>query len=536
MDRTRRARAFGKPLLVLALAASGFAACVGEPNETPAQPQCDVAHIAPTPLRRLTAEEYGRTVHDLLGADPKVTVGFARSEGAVTLLVADQLQHAAETVAADAVSTRLSTLVPCDPKAGDEACARSFVASFGKRAYRRPLDHADIDRHIKLYATAAAQGGFAAGIQLVIEAMLQSPSFLYKVELGMPSAGDAAVPLSQYEIATRLSYLLWGTMPDQELFAAADAGKLATGADVGAQARRMLADARARDAIRSFHRNWLGLEALDAVNKDQKLYPGFKGATLRRETEAFVEHVIFDGAGDLRTLLTAPYTMMNRDVATHYGIKGPAGDALVRVDLDPARHAGIVTQGGWLSLAAKPDATSPVLRGKHVLERFMCRDVLPQPQDVPIILPDVDPNATLREKFAQHTADPQCKACHVSMDPLGFAFEHYDAVGRWRDKENGLPIDATATIVGSRDMNGPIDGAVALARKLGDSEQVRECVVNQWFRYAYGRPEQVADRCTLDELGAKFAGSDYRIQDLIVALTETAAFRYRPQIGKEGSP
>jgi hypothetical protein len=221
---------------------------------------------------------------------------------------------------------------------------------------------------------------------------------------------------------------------------------------------------------------------------------------------------------------------MNADVAAFYGVPGPAVAEFQRVDLDPNQRAGLLTQPSILAVNAHADQTSPVHRGKFVRERLLCEPIAPPPPDVKAVPPAVDPNATTRERFAQHDKDPACAYCHKLMDPIGFGFEHYDAMGTWRDLEQGLPIDASGEITSSKDVDGTFDGAIQLAERLSTSEEVRACVVTQWFQYGHGRPNTKDDACTIQKLQTSFADAGYDIKELLVALTQTDAFLYRKRV------
>ncbi|HSN96796.1 MAG TPA: DUF1592 domain-containing protein [Candidatus Nanopelagicales bacterium] len=543
------------PLLVAVIVgAAGVGACKGGGEDRPAQgPVCVGLEPGASPIRRMTRFEYNNTVRDLLGDDTAPASSFAPEEEVlgynnqaaalgVTQLLAEQYMKAAEQIAARA-TLDLARLIPgCDPAVqGADACGDQFIRSFGRRAFRRPLEPAEIERFAGLFAWGQAEYDVATGIQLVIQAMLQSPHFLYRVELGMPDPVEAdIVQLSPYEIASRLSYLLWSSMPDDALLDAAEAGRLGTPEEIEAEARRMLEDPRARAAVLDFHRQWLEIKHVESITKDPATNPAYRDE-LRplwlAETEAFVEHVVFeDPAGDLGTLLTAPYSFMNAELAAFYGssvASGPAGEAFERVELDPARRAGVLTHASMLASHAKPNQSSPIHRGKFVRERLLCELIPPPPNDIAIVVPEVETGATTRERFAQHRSEPGCFHCHQLMDPTGYTFEHYDAIGQWRDEEQGLPVDATGEIVESRSANGSFDGAIELAHHLAESEQVRSCVVSQWFRYGYGRAEQKEDRCSMDQLQQAFAESGYNIKGLLVALTQTDSFRYRRQGGAQ---
>ena len=531
-------------------------ACVGEIGSRPAGEGEQAAHCGdgqvhpgPSPIRRLTRADYDNTVRDLLGDTTRPATAFPLEEEqygftnnayvlTVSLLLAEQYEQAAEDLSTAAVQD-LATLLPCDPAmVGEDECAKSFIAAFGKRAYRRPLADEEAARTFAFYASMKAPYGFVTAIRLVIKGLLQSPDFLYRVELGMPSPDEAgAVALSQHEIASRLSYLLWNSMPDDELFALADAGQLSTAAEIAAQARRMLEDDKARPALTNFHRQWLQLGQVDSLEKDPTLYPSFNPAVrslMRSETERFLEGVVLEGDALLETLLRADYSYMNKELADFYGIEGPTGVELEKVSLDPTKFSGLLTQASVLAVHAKSNQSSPVKRGYFVRQRLYCQTPPPPPNDVDNTPPEVDPEATTREKFAQHTSDPTCAGCHVLMDPIGFGFERYDGVGLWRETDHGLPIDDSGEILLTKADNGVFHGVVELGERLAGSAEVRACLVTQWFRFAHGRAETKDDRCTMDSLGESFEASGGDIRELLVALTQTDAFLYRSAIGGEG--
>ena len=489
----------------------------------------------------MTRFEYDNTVRDLLGDTTHPAADFGAEEEALgfnnnaanlvtSSALAEKYMVAAEGIAERATQT-MSSVVPCDPAAtGEEACAQQFIASFARRAFRRPLAQEEADMLLGVYQAGRADADFRAGIEMVIEVALQSPAFLYRVEFGVaPAAGEATVRLDSWETASRLSYFLWGSMPDPDLFAAAEAGKLSTKEEIAAQARRMLDEPRAREATADFHQQWLHYDRIASVGKDAALFPAWSpavGQLMRAETSTFIDHVVFDDGGDLHALLTAPYSFMNKDLAAFYGVTGPAGDAFERVDLDPTQRAGILTTGTLLTINAHSNQTSPVHRGKLVRERFFCAQMPPPPKDVKITVPEPKAGSTARERFAEHSQNKACSGCHELMDGIGFGFENYDAVGRYRTEEDGKTIDASGSIARS-DVDGTFDGAVEMSKKLADSHQVERCYATQWFRYAYGRGESAEDACTVTALGDQFAETGGDIKELIVALTQTDAFLYR---------
>ena len=534
------------------------ASCVGNLGDGPAGTDgtdgtktplvCDGATIHPgeAPARRMTRFEYDNTVRDLLGDSTGPAANFPADEVSgifnnqadtlvVSQLLAEGYMTASELVAGNAVK-KLDTLVGCDPKASSEQkCGAQLIESFGKRAFRRPLDTESRALLTNVFTKALSMWDYPTAIRLVIQTALQSSRFIYRLEFGMPApTAPGVVKLDDYEMASRLSYLLWGSTPDQDLMDAADAGELTTSAQVSAQATRMLADARARGVIENFPEQWLGLSKLDTLDKNTKAFPVYNPAlktTWHDETLAFVDDVVLDGAGDLGTLLSAPYTMMNADTAAFYGIPGgPTGATFKHVDLDPKQRAGLLTQPSILALNAHVDQTSPVHRGKFVRERLLCELISPPPPNVKAVPPPVDPKATTRERFSQHSNDPSCSTCHKLMDPIGFGFESYDAVGQFITKEAGKPIDSSGEVVGSKDADGKFNGAVELADRLATSEEVRACVVTQWFNYGHGRTTTTEDSCTIQQLRTTFASANYDVKALLIGLTQTDAFLYRKPV------
>ena len=548
MGRTLHRCALGS----LALALVVDAGCVGEIGATNAEPGlCGApASIGATPLRRLTRFEYNATVRDLLGdtthpADAfppdEVRSGFDNNSAAlgVSPVQTEAFMKAAESLAGKAMLTP-TTFVPCDATklagaADEDACATKFIQTFGKRAYRRPVADEDVARLMTVFHAGRTAADFATGIRLILETMLQSPQFLYRIELALPatSADSALAPLDGYEMATRLSYLLWGTMPDDALFAAADAGELTTRDQIKAQVTRMMTDPRAHNSVMHMNEQWLQLAKMSTLQKDAKAYPNFNAATLaplmQEEARQFIDHVMWSDGGNLHELLTAPYTYVNAPLAQYYGMSGVSGTDFVRVDRDPARSAGILTLGGVMSMLAHANQSSPVHRGKFVREQILCGMMPPPPPNVPK-LPDVDPNLTTRERLLQHSTDPACHSCHRLMDPIGFGFEKLDGAGLWRDTENGKAIDDSGTIEDS-DVAGAFSGPAELGEKLSHSLFAQKCVVTSWFHYAYSRLEAPEDQCTLKTLSTRFAESGYQFQALLTALTETDAFRYRRVAG-----
>jgi hypothetical protein len=498
----------------------------------------------PSPLRRLTRFEYDNTVRDLLGDTTQPARAFPPDEQAlgfdnnaearvVGSLLAEYYAGAAEDLASRHTAALLRDHA-CDPAAlGAETCGRRFVESFGRRAFRRPLAADEVTRAMGPFAFGLKSQGYALGAELVVRFMLQAPQFIYRVELATaPAAGTAVARLDPGEIASRLSYLIWGSMPDTALFAAADSGALGRKEEVATQARRLLAEPRAAAVLRHFHEQWLELEGLEAIEKDRARFPAYTPEIARlqkREAMTFVEAVMSGTSADggVAAFFTAPVSYMNARLAAFYGLQAPAGTAFTKVALDPARGAGILSQGGLLAHLALPDQSSPIHRGKFVREQLFCQVLPIPPADAVIVPPAPDPRKTTRERFSEHSANAACRGCHQLIDPIGLGFEAYDAVGRFRATENGKPVDTRGEIVAAEaDTTGPFDGVAGLGAKLARSGEALACVGRQWFRFAQGRGEVADDACALAALAATLRSSG-SVREALVALTQTDAFLTR---------
>ncbi|MEM6996529.1 MAG: DUF1592 domain-containing protein, partial [Myxococcota bacterium] len=370
------------------------------------------------------------------------------------------------------------------------------------------------------------------GVRLMVQTILQSPNFLYVVELSLPDpAADNIAVLDGYELATRLSLFLWNSIPDPALLDAAEAGDLASAEGLRDEALRLLADSKARDAVAGFHTQWLGVDELDHTTKSTEMFPEWNvtmQSAMHAEMERFAQAVVLQGDGKLETLLSADFSYIEDPLFDLYGVAKPAGHTVGEpVPLNPNERAGLLTQAGFLAAHAHPDQSGPIQRGVEVRTNLLCTPPPPPPPGINAIPPNLDPNATTREIFEAHTEDPACAGCHSLIDGIGLGFEGYDAIGAYRETQNGLPVDQTGTVLGS-DVDGDFDGAVELANKLATSDDVRTCVARQWFRYAFGRIEDNdGDACSLEVLDDAFAASDYDVRELMVALVQTDAFRYR---------
>ncbi len=519
----------------------------GDAGDDGVEAEClDGVQTGPTKLRRLTRSQYERTVRDLLGLETTAAEGFAPDERVAAFksnavapvgdLQVEQYMDAAEQVATEATAD-LAGLLPCDPAAvGEDACAEQWIRELAPRAYRRPLVDADIARIMDVYATAKADGDFEAGIRVALQGILQSPWFLYHVELGDPAADVAdgePMPLSGHELASRLSYFLWDSMPDQALFDAAAAGELATDEGIEAQASRMLADPRAKEAIASFHLQWLGVDEIESLEKAPEVFPTFDAdlaLAMKDDTARFANYVLgATGDGKLETLLTGAFTL-SEDPAllALYGVDLPAGHVSGDpIPLPASERAGVLTLASVMAEHAHANQTSPVHRGKLVRENLLCQPLPPPPANVNNVPPNPEPGISTRERFAEHSENPTCAACHVLIDPLGFGFEHYDGMGAFRTLDDGLPVDASGEVVATADNNGTFDGAIELAGMLAQTPEVQDCMARQWLRFSLGRMDDAQDQCTLDRLALAFEDSDHDVRSLIHEIVLSDAFRYR---------
>ena len=514
------------------------------PVTPPGGASLDCSDVAPgaAESRLLTRLQYDNTIRDLLGEDsaparefpPENTLlGFSNNADAhrASLLLSERQLAAAEGLAARAVARGLDTLLPCEAGDQSEACAARFISDFGYRAYRRPLFPEEAQPLVDLFRSAAAAWGFEKGIELVLQAFLQSPQLLYRTEsLADWNAGrveGGAVLLDSYQVASRLSYFLWNTMPDAELFALADAGQLTDAETVRAQAYRMLDDERARQTVSDFHEQWLGMSRFAGLSRILPDAGGTAGElalndSWRSSLEQFVQNAFWNEGGDMAALLGSASVFVDEPLAALYGVEPGQFQ-------DPNR-AGILTQPGLMSLLAHADQSAPVQRGKFVREQLLCQLLPPPPPDVDTTPPDPDPNATTRERFRQHSADARCAGCHRLLDNVGFGLEAFDQLGRFRTDEYGIPIDATGNVVDAGDpaLEGAFDGALELTARLAASPQVEACLATQWFRYTMGRAEQEQDACSLEQVKAEFARSGGDFRELLVALATSDAFRFRP--------
>jgi hypothetical protein len=493
-----------------------------------------------SPLRRLTADQYRNSVRDLLGltnAVPvtalppdeniaeKFTSNVVRPVQGADL---DRYADVAGQVAKQAVA-RLAMLVPCTPAAGNAGCAKTFITSFGRRAFRRSLEPIEVERLEKVYT---AGGSFENGIRLVIEAVLQSPKFLYLIEPAPADASGKIVALDRWSMAARLSYFLWNSTPDDKLLDAAERNQLATPEQLDVEAKRLMADARFRDSIHTFHEAWLDLGELHGAAKDPMAFPVWNEAlktAMAEETRRFIENVMREGDGKLETLLSAKFSFLSGPLYAIYGLTPPAGtaaNAWTRVDLNAAQRAGLLTQPGLMAALAREDRTSFVRRGKMVREGLFCQEVPPPPPGVNDSEGEIPATATAKQRAEQHRRDPACGSCHALFDPIGFAFETFDAVGRYRAMDAVGPVESALDLTGTS-IDGKFANAIELAGKLGGAADVQACVARQWLRFALGREDTDADKGSLAAAVQGLQGSGGDLKQLLFHVVRSDAFRHQ---------
>jgi len=515
---------------------------------TPVTPTEPVSACTPSPtpgsapMRRLSHEEYTRAVEDLFGNPTlarQVATGFITdsvslgySNGArfldVKPVMMQKYQEAAETIATQVTSAaNLPRLVTC-PTAQGEACARASIERLLLRAYRRPAAPSDVDRYVAIWRAGSTMSDFRTGMEWAVAAVLQAPKFLYRLEVDEPSATTRA--LGPYELASRLSFLFWQAGPDDALLEAARTGSLATAQDVEREARRLLADPKA-ERVFNFFEQWMDVDELD-VRRDQVLFPGLPASLtslLREESRQFVKDSVLNGDGKLETLLTSPVTFVNGDLARHYGMTGITGATWQRTSFTSGLRGGLFMNSAALVSHDKQTRTSIVNRGLRVRTQLLCQTVPAPPDNVPLNLQPINGEFSQADRLAQHRTNPNCSGCHALLDPLGEPFEGLDAVGRERTRDEGGRAIATAgEIAATRDADGRVASGMELMRKLSTSDEVRECVVTQLFRFSNGRQEEPSDLCSRQRALEKFKAAQWSVRELFVAMTQTDDFLFKP--------
>ena len=507
-----------------------------------------VEQPSPRLLRQLTLNEYRSTVTDLLhittpdttAIPPDVTIAGYTTNVTGTFVNQSYMDAYSSTAAAladRAVKEAYSTLVTCTTQ--DTACATTFVNGFGLRAFRRPVSADETARYLKLFDPSVTGGDFKVGVGLVVQAMLISPNFLFRSELGTDN-GQGVFALTQYELASALSYTYWGTMPDDALFSAASSNALASKAEIETQARRLLADPRGRARVASFFYEWLESPRAYIASKDMGTYPNlFKGANgitgivdaMRAEEDAFVTNVVFDSTKKFSELFTADYTYANDTLASYYGLPAPgSADKAVKVPLGAGSpRGGLLTMGMFLLGHARTNESSPTQRGHLIRANILCTDIPPPPPNVNPVITQGTPGKTAREQITALTSTGICVSCHSLQDPIGFGLEGFDGAAAPRTIDNGETVDSSGQINGLAGSTGPItfNGAKELSTILSTSDVARKCLATNYYRYARGFVPLPADLPASDKLGQAFVDNNLDIPELFVQVALQDSFTTR---------
>lgn len=581
INRRLDLRRWGSPLLIASLACSLASGCYvgldiaaletdgesegdgtggndGEDGDDDVGPDGQLCRAHQSPLRRLTVRQYINTLEDLfpgqsfselvnvLPADPR-SHGFenaARLQVPSAALIEGYQRGALEVtrtvfVSGDTFESATGLGLPASVAEANVA-AESVIRGLGRRIFRRPVRDEEVNRYGQVFAasfedTGALQDDFLVAISLTVAAMLQSPNFVYLLEEGIGSE-DAApgdlVPLGPYEVASRLSYFLWDSMPDDALLAAAEADGLSKADEIEAQVRRMLELTRGRTAVVNLHRQWLGFDAVLLEMKDPATYPQWSEQTLldaHTQMERFVEHNFFEGEGTLRGLLTSTEIPVSPALAGIMGVSAPSSDWEL-VALDPAQRRGVLTLPGFLAGHSHPVNPSPVLRGQFVRERVLCAPVPPPPDDIDPTPPeDAGEAETNRERYNIFLDNPSCASCHVLLHGIGYPFEIYDSVGAFRNTDAGKTVDASGVLVGVPGLEEvEVSDAVGMMDLIAEADATQRCAANQFFQGGFGRaPEPEADACMTDDMVAALQESDGDLHELMVSLARSTDFRFR---------
>ncbi len=502
--------------------------------------------LGPLALRRLNTVEYENTVQDVLKVAAGTTSTFREDDPglgyknmAVALTVTPLLaEKYAATAKKLATALDLNQFAPCANAAAEAACAEAFISTFGRGVFRRPVTTEEITGYSAIFADKRTRSDYAGGVRLVAETMLQSPHFLYKTEIGDGTGVDRA--LTQYELASQISYLATGAPPDAELATAADGGKLGSTTEREAQLRRLLGSDRSKSWLTSFVTQWLGIADAGYFAKDRVVFPSYTptlSVAVAEESQRFVESILTQSNASLEALFTANWTISNGELGAHYAVQQAPAD-WQQVTLPAEQRLGILTQSAFLVANSKAADSFPIRRGKTIRTRILCGDVPPPPADLKVVPVELDPTLTTRERFQAHEKSGSvCAACHSLMDPLGFAFENYDATGAYRTIENKKPVDASGAINAiSPEIDGPFANALELSRRIAPSKVLKDCVARESMRWAIGRetmaepatdPKVLRDQAIIGALSARLATTNSDIRELFLALVQRDEFAFR---------
>jgi hypothetical protein len=492
-------------------------------------------------LRRLTRSQFRNAVRDMFGVE--VDVGELDADnwtgnfsvvGAASVVTSERGVEQYQSAIENAVSAvfddpaRRGAFIGCTPAAGvADACTLSFIQTLGRRAWRRPLERAEVDRLAAVATTAAAELGSAGdGLRWATVALFTSPSFLYRAELGA-SSPDGWLRFTGYEMASRLAFLIWNGPPDVELLDQAESGALQTASGLRAAAERLLDAPKGREAVGAFAEQYMRLDRIATQAKEPTLFPEYGPdlqAAMVRDMRETWETVAWSDRGSALDLFSTPKVVANLELARLYGLDTTGLDSdTFRVMSLPADgpRIGILGKPGFLSQFANQKEGSPTLRGKFMREALMCTTIPPPPGDVDVVLddPPLDRPQTKRQRLELHRTADRCAGCHGLMDPLGLPLENFDAIGRYRTTDHGLPIDPGGDFEGQ-----PVADARELGLVIASSSTVAQCIVRKYYSYAVGHEQRAADGSVLNALAASFEASGFNLRDLVLAIVTHEAF------------
>ncbi len=503
---------------------------------------CGGAKLPAARIWRLTGKEYLASVRDVLGLDavPELELevepivdGFNNNANALSISTrfAAQLQKAGGILAPSGVS-QFARYSGCDAAAlADEVCVKAFIQKFGARAFRRPLAAEETAGYLDVYRAGVLDNKAVGGVLLIVQTLLQSPYFLYRTELGTALDKSAGVVrLSDYELASELSYSLWGTPPDDALLASAESGALAATAELESQARRLLSDTRAKESISNFASQWLSLQDPAAPLRDPLKFPQFAAVKddLFREFKLLSQEAFLGTGATLASIFSSKSTFVTQSLADYYDLPTvAAGGTPQPTPLAGSPRSGLLTSGALIASWSRDVDTAPMSRGRRILDRVLCQELPPPPAalDVPAI--PALPNATNRERYAIHTQNPGCSGCHTTLDGVAFALENFDSAGHYRTTENGKAIDASGHVENGGDLDGAFSDMAELAARLSTSNTARACLARQYVRFAAGTGRSGDDDCLIQGLVDAATKRGDSPTELLIALVTSDYFRAR---------
>ncbi|MBA2661671.1 MAG: DUF1592 domain-containing protein [Bradymonadaceae bacterium] len=499
-------------------------------------------------MRRLTSIEYVNTVEDAFGIgfvdlvlphDPTThgVTSIAMASVTVSNLGVEQYETAGFEIARviSAMPSVRERLVPCESSKVDDypACFEQFIRNYGRRLWRRDLSDVEVKGYRDVAVEAAKTlGDFSGGFEFALAGLLQSPNLIYRTEYGEPDDERPGLrKLTGLELATKLSYLIWGSSPSDAMITMASQGELATSHQLRAEGKAMLEAPRARQTFDNFWNEYFELQGLDGLIKDQATYPEFSAAatrSMREETLRLMEHLVFEIGADMREMFTTRTTFVDGRLSAIYGLDAEGETrqrSFEKIELPvDARRAGVLGHASFLSVQSHIVTNSPTHRGKFILEALMCQGVEPAPPNVPTLIPEANPELdpqTLRERLENYFDQPGCGHCHAQIDYLGFGLENYDAIGRWRELDNGLAINARGTLNGME-----FEDSATLGAAIAADPKSMNCMVRKTYRHVVGRIEQAGDEPLIAELTTKFVASNYRFEEMLLDIISSEAFLY----------